>query len=266
MKLCEKVKLAKSVRLALVASALFWAQLAGFLSAAAHAQTEIEKRFDVAPLLIYEQASNDAVVDGVSSPYKFGAAGILGAVYLTDTVQASVGIGYGFAPDQPVNISNRSFKGDFKGVYKSLALTALPLQAGSYRFGFTIGHETQSVKSTNLVGVGSGAGLVGRASSEQDSNKLALRVQTKDLANLGTVAVQMGMSDWTFRSDGVAQSDGGFPITKKISAQGEDPFFSIELTKEVGDLNVSIMFETQKRSFDAISYFNRIQVSAAFSF
>lgn len=252
--------------MAVVASALFCGYFAGLLSSAAYAQTEVDKRVDVAPLLVFEQANNDAVVDGVSSPYKFGAAGVLGTVHLMDTVQVGVGLGYGFAPNQPVSISSRSFKGDFKGVYKTLVFNAMPLQAGLYRFGFAVGHEAQSVKSTNLVGFGSGAGLVGRASSEQDTIKLALRVQSEALAGLGTVTVQAGMSNWTFKSDGVAQSDGGFPITKNISAQGEDPFLSIELSREVGDLNVSLMVETQKRSFDVVSYFNRIQMTAGFSF
>lgn len=266
MRQCYEITLSKAVRLALVASALFCGHFAGLLSSAAYAQTEVDRRFDVAPLLVFEQANNDAVVDGVSSPYKFGAAGVLGMVHLTDTAQVGVGMGYGFAPNQPVSISGRSFKGDFKGVYKNLSVNAMPLQAGRYRFGFAIVHEAQSVKSTNLVGFGSGTGLVGRASSEQETNKVAFRVQSEALAGLGTVTVQTGMSNWTFKSDGVAQSDGGFPITKNISAQGEDPFLSIELSREVGDLNVSLMVETQKRSFDVVSYFNRIQVAAGFSF
>lgn len=266
MRQCYKNTLVKAVRLALMALILCCVDVAGFLSSAANAQTEVDRRFELAPLLAFEQASNDATVDGVSSPYKFGAAGVLGTVHLTDSVQVGVGLGFGLAPNQPVSISGRSFKGDFIGVYTNLALSAMPLQAGDYRLGFTIEHETQSVKSTNLMGFGSNAGLVGRASSVQDTNKLALKVQTKALASLGTVAVQIGISDWSFRSDGEAQSDGGFPITKTISAQGEDPFFNVELTREVGDLDVSIIFGIQKRSFDVVSYFNRIQMSVAFSF
>ena len=266
MRQYKKNTFAKASRLAVVFLGLCCAHLPSFLSSPANAQTELDRRFELTPLLVFEQANNDVIVDGVSSPYMFGAAGVLGTAHLTDSVQVEVGLGYGFAPNQPVSISSRSFKGDFKGVYKNMAFSVMPFQAGGYRVGLTIERETQSMKSKNLVGFGSGASLVGSASSEQAANKLGLRLQTKALATLGAVAVQMGMSDWTFRSDGVAQSDGGFPITKNISAQGKDPFFSVELTRDVGDLNVSIMFENQKRSFDVVNYINRIQILATFSF
>lgn len=266
MRQCDKNTIPRAFRLAVLTLVLCCVHLSGSLVSAAHAQTELDRRIEVDPLLFFERSSNDIIVDGVSSPYKFGAAGVLGKVHLTDSVQVGVGFGYGFAPNQPITISGRSLKGDFKGVYKKLALAAMPLQAGSYRVGFAIEHETQSVKSINLAGFGSDAGLVGRASSDQRNKKLALRVQNDALASLGAVALQVGMSDWNFRSVGVAQSDGGFPITKNISAQGGDPFFSVEIIRDIGDLNVSIMFETQKRSFDVVSYFNRIQMSVAYIF
>ena len=74
----------------------------------------------LSPFALYEQASSNIIIDGVSTKYGLGVAGISLQKNLNDKVTLAGKLGYGQNNDQKVSFSGANFKGLVSGSYLDL--------------------------------------------------------------------------------------------------------------------------------------------------
>ena len=78
------------------------------------------------PFALYEQASSNIIIDGVSTKYALGVAGISLQKNLNDKVTLAGKLGYGQNNDQKVSFSGANFKGLVSGSANSMMRSADP--------------------------------------------------------------------------------------------------------------------------------------------
>ncbi|MGY8788978.1 MAG: hypothetical protein ACKVKR_01505, partial [Pseudomonadales bacterium] len=81
------------------------------LSSAAKAQL-ITGKIASNTFAFFETTSAPLEVDGVSSPYQMGAIGVELQIPILNEYKISAGLGYGYAPTQPVSFKDANLKGD----------------------------------------------------------------------------------------------------------------------------------------------------------
>ena len=79
----------------------------------------------VGPFILYEQAQSDLVIDGVTSGYKFGAAGLSTDIKINNRSTLVTDIGVGYIPSETLSFGGATFSGPFSSRYLSSKLVII---------------------------------------------------------------------------------------------------------------------------------------------
>ena len=77
--------------------------------------------FRITPFVLYEKATQNIVIDGVSTKYTLGVAGVELRKNYGDSITISSKLGYGQSNDQKTSFAGANFSGKVTGSYLILA-------------------------------------------------------------------------------------------------------------------------------------------------
>ena len=85
------------------------------------ATTSIAESYKIEPFALYEQAESNIVIDGVSTKYALGVAGVQVHKTFNTNFTVSSHLGYGQNNDQKTSFAGANFNGKVTGSYLSLS-------------------------------------------------------------------------------------------------------------------------------------------------
>ena len=206
------------------------------------ATTSDAEGYKIEPFALYEQAESNIVIDGVSTKYALGVAGVQVHKTFNTNFTVSSHLGYGQNNDQKTSFAGANFNGKVTGSYLSLS--------GKYEFQkkerfnlFAAAEITRrKLKASNLTGRRNNLDLTGSSDTSINANDFSIGVRLSPTKGL-KMELSAGISNWHIKSDAKAfYSSNGLSATakKSIDAKGSDPAFSITLATNKDNHNLSL--------------------------
>ena len=194
------------------------------------------------PFVLYSQSSEDIVIDGVSTKYALGIAGIGVQKGLNSNIKLSAKLGYGQNPNQKVSFSGATFKGQVSGWYLGLAGEYQIYETDTYALFSSTQLVNRRLSSPELSGSLSGQSLTGTADTSFDSYDIDLGAVVT-LSPTHLLKFSAGLSQWRIESNATAYyaSNGVVATAKKrIDTIGLDPIFKAAIETHQNDHTFSL--------------------------
>jgi hypothetical protein len=183
----------------------------------------------IKPMAIYEGASENIVIDGVSTGYALGVVGISAQSQITANLSVGGSLGYGYAKDQDLSFYGATFSGAVEGEYSKIFAKQIILEGKKFKTYAQYSYTNKALEYANLVGARGGLSLTGDASTTIQSSDFLINVEFIMSKNT-IVQASAGVSDWNLSSSGNAYySSNGLSAaaSKNIDAKGFDPLFAV---------------------------------------
>ena len=232
------------------------------------ATTGIADSYKIEPFALFEQADRNILIDGVSTKYALGVAGIQVHKTFNSNFTISSHLGYGQNNNQKTSFAGANFNGKVTGTYLSLN--------GKYQFykrdGFAIFSLAQiirrSLKASNLVGKRNNLDLTGSSDTQFNSNDLAIGIALKPTKTL-SLEMSVGTSNWHIKSNakGFYSSNGISATAKKsIDTKGNDPVIQATLATNKDNHNFAISISNRSLQSKTSTSVVTSQLSYTFQF
>ncbi len=232
------------------------------------ATSALSEGYKIEPFALYEQAESNIVIDGVSTKYALGVAGVQVHKTFNQSLTISSRLGYGQNNNQKTSFSGATFNGKVTGTYLSLG--------GKYQFykrdGFAIFSLAQitrrSLKASNLVGKRNNLDLTGSSDTQFNSNDLAIGIALKPTETL-SLEMSVGTSNWHIKSNakGFYSSNGISATAKKsIDTKGNDPVIQATLATNKDNHNFAISISNRSLQSKTSTSVVTSQLSYTFQF
>ena len=196
----------------------------------------------VGPFILYEQAQSDLVIDGVTSGYKFGAAGLSTDIKINNRSTLITDIGVGYIPSETISFGGATFSGPFGSRYLSSKLVYNIKEFDSANLHISSSFSHRHAFSNSLIGTKNSATLNGKAVNI--INSLEALVGFKFLQNTGTnFIIGLGLSAWSFNATGVAANlSDTVRAIKNLSELGIDPMLEAIYHSKNANKNLELAF------------------------
>ena len=220
------------------------------------------------PFALYEQASRNIIIDGVSTKYGLGVAGISFQKNLNDKVTLAGKLGYGQNDDQKVSFSGANFKGLVSGSYLDLQGNYLIYQ--NYRSSVFSSAQfiNRELDASNLTGTRNGLDLTGKSNTFINSSDIKLGTLIK-MSSFTILKLSAGISQWQLnaKATGYYASNGVTATAKKnINTIGQDPVFEAGLMTNKENHNFEITASSRSLRSKANTEIISAQISYLFAF
>lgn len=182
-----------------------------------------------ASFAIYEHASENIIVDGVSTKYGLGVIGGQVTYTVPGAVRMSARLGYGQNNDQEVSFSGAIFNGKVTGTYLEAKAQKNILASGNTLVSLEGGYSKRDLKADDLIGTRNGLALTGQSVSSISSFDLVLKLQ-QNVTDRLSATVAIGQATWQMDADATAYfALGGIRANanKKIDTSGQDPIYKL---------------------------------------
>ena len=190
--------------------------------------------FGVSPFALYEQADNQIVVDGVSSQYALGVAGIAFNFNVINNFELTAAAGYGFTPNQKVSFAGANLMDDVSGTYTGLgAKIKIYENSRGQKIKLEYQMHNRDLRAPTLTGSRNGSPLTGNSDIQYDSNDFGISVVHPFSEDVST-HFAFGVSKWDFAANGTASTNSGITARKNIITSASDPYWSVGLDWKLG--------------------------------
>ena len=222
--------------------------------------------FSLSPFALYEQADKKIIIDGVSSQYALGVAGIALNFNVTDNFELLAAAGYGLALNQKVSFAGANFIGDVSGTYTGLGAK---LKIYDTNNGQNVKLEYQmhrrDLKAPALTGTRNNSPLTGNSNITYNSNDFGISAEYT-FSDKMKAHMAFGVSDWDFTANGTAFTNSGITARKNIMASGSDPYWAIGLNWKLDKLKGQIAIGQRKLSSQTKAKISHVKIEAQYSF
>lgn len=220
----------------------------------------------ISPFALYEQADNQIVVDGVSSQYALGIAGIAFNVNATSNFELTAAAGYGFTSNQKVSFAGANFIGDVSGKYTRLgARIKIYENSRGQEVKLEYQMHDRDLRAPTLIGSRNGSPLTGNSDIKYDSNDFGISAVHPFSENV-SVDFAFGVSEWDFAANGTASTNSGITARKNIITSGSDPYWSVSLDVKLDKLDGKIEVGQRNLSSQSEAKITHITIGAKYSF
>jgi hypothetical protein len=243
----------------------FFTIIISLFCATLHALAEPLKIY---PFALYEQASSNIIIDGVSTKYGLGVAGISFQKNLNDKVTLAGKLGYGQNNDQKVSFSGANFKGLVSGSYLDLQGSYLIYQNDRSSVFSSAQFINRELDASNLTGTRNGLALTGKSNTFINSSDIKLETLI-NISPLTILKLSAGISQWQLnaKATGYYASNGVTATAKKnINTIGQDPVFEAGLMTNKENQNFEITASSRSLRSKANTEIISAQISYLFAF
>ncbi|MDC0491383.1 hypothetical protein OAN81_09120 [Paracoccaceae bacterium] len=220
------------------------------------------------PFALYEQANSNIIIDGVSTKYGLGVAGISLQKMLNDKLALAGKLGYGQNNDQKVSFSGANFKGLVSGSYLDLQGRYLIYQNDLFSVFSSAQFINRELDASNLTGTRNGLDLTGKSNTFINSSDIKLGTLIK-MSPFTILKLSAGISQWQLnaKATGYYVSSGVTATAKKnINAIGQDPVFEAGLMTNKDNHNFEVIASSRSLRSKANTEIISAQISYLFAF
>ena len=220
------------------------------------------------PFALYEQASSNIIIDGVSTKYGLGVAGISLQKNLNNKVTLAGKLGYGQNNDQKVSFSGANFKGLVSGSYLDLQGSYLIYQNDRSSVFSSAQFINRELNASNLTGTRNGLDLTGKSNTFINSSDIKLGTLIK-MSSFTILKLSAGISQWQLnaKATGHYASNGVTATAKKnINTIGQDPVFEAGIMTNKDNHNFEVMASSRSLRSKANTEIISAQISYLFAF
>ena len=212
---------------------------------------------------LYEHASDRIKLDGVSTRYGIGAAGIEAQIQSPNIAQKiSLRYGFGYHPSYSIRSSGTEFTGPVIG-----NLFEVSIQSAAFRNlfeGTNIGFKVSNrrIHSDNLRGIRGGTEYVSTSDANMEAFELTISKELK-LASDTFLTPFIGVNHWNLTATGNAYSSS-LTIKKTVRGGNVDPIAGLAFKTKINGqyLNLGLTY----RSLRADEPIDTLELFAAYSF
>ena len=220
------------------------------------------------PFALYEQANSNIIIDGVSTKYGLGVAGISLQNNLNDKVTLAGKLGYGQNNDQKVSFSGANFNGLVSGSYLDLQGSYLIYQNDRSSVFSSAKFINRELNASDLTGTRNGLALTGK--SNTFINSADIKVGTLiNISPLTILKLSAGISQWQLnaKASGYYASNGVTATAKKnINTTGQDPVFEAGIMTNKDNHNFEVIASSRSLRSKANTEIISAQISYLFAF
>jgi len=198
--------------------------------------------FKIAPFVLYEKATQNIVIDGVSTKYALGVAGVELRKKYGDSITISSKLGYGQNNDQKTSFAGANFSGKVTGSYFNIGGKYEFYRKNDFIFFSSIEHSRRNLDASNLIGKRNNLDLTGIADTTISSEDLKVGI-TFTPANKISFQLTAGMSNWHIKSDGkgyYVSSGLSATASKSINTKGSDPIIQTMVSTNKDNHNFAL--------------------------
>ena len=220
------------------------------------------------PFALYEQASSNIIIDGVSTKYGLGVAGISLKKKLNDKVTLAGKLGYGQNNDQKVSFSGANFKGLVSGSYLDLQGSYLMYQNDRSSVFSLAQFINRELDASNLTGTRNSLALTGKSNTFINSADIKLETLI-NMSPFTILKLSAGISQWQLnaKATGYYASNGVTATAKKnINTIGQDPVFEAGLMTNKDNHNFEVIASSRSLRSKANTEIISAQISYLFAF
>ena len=216
--------------------------LAHSLALILFATTAIADSYKIEPFALFEQADRNILIDGVSTKYALGVAGIQVHKTFNSNFTISSHLGYGQNNNQKTSFAGANFNGKVTGTYLSLNGRYQFFQQKHFNLFTTAEITRRKLKASNLIGKRNNLDLTGSSDTNINSEDVSIGV-TLNPTKLLSLELTAGVSNWHIKSDAKAfYSSNGLSASakKSIDAKGRDPVLGATLKTNKDNHNFAL--------------------------
>ena len=243
----------------------FFTIIISLFSVTFHALAEPVKIY---PFALYEQANSNIIIDGVSTKYALGVAGISLQKNLNDKVTLAGKLGYGQNNDQKVSFSGANFKGLVSGSYLDLQGSYLIYQNDRSSVFSSAQFINRELNASDLTGTRNSLALTGKSNTFINSSDIKLGTLI-NISHLTILKLSAGISQWQLnaKATGYYASNGVTATAKKnINTTGQDPVFEAGLMTNKDNHNFEVIASSRSLRSKANTEIISAQISYLFAF
>ena len=220
----------------------------------------------ISPFALYEQADNQIVVDGVSSQYALGVAGVAFNFNATSYVELTAAAGYGFTSNQKVSFAGANLIGDVSGKYTGLGVKIKIYEnSRGQKIKLEYKMHNRDLSAPTLTGNRNGSPLTGNSDIQYNSNDFGISAAHPFTKNI-SANLALGVSEWDFAANGTAFTNNNITARKNIAASGSDPYWSVGLDIKLDKLDGKIEVGQRNLSSQSEAKITHITIGANYSF
>ena len=198
--------------------------------------------FKITPFVLYEEARQNIVIEGVSTKYALGVAGVELRKNYGDSITISSKLGYGQNNNQKTSFAGANFSGKVTGSYFNIGGKYEFYKKNDFTFFSSIEHSRRNLDAPNLIGKRNNLDLTGIADTTISSEDLKVGITFKP-ANKLSFQLTAGMSNWHIKSDakGYYVSSGlSATASKSINTKGSDPIIETMVSTNKDNHNFAL--------------------------
>ena len=198
--------------------------------------------FKITPFVLYEEATQNIVIDGVSTKYALGVAGVELRENYGDSITISSKLGYGQNNNQKTSFAGANFSGKVTGSYFNIGGKYKFYRKNDFIFFSSIEHSRRNLDASNLIGKRNNLDLTGIADTTISSEDLKVGITFKPAKKLSFQLIA-GISNWHIKSDakGYYVSSGlSATASKSINTKGSDPIIQTMVSTNKDNHNFAL--------------------------
>ena len=191
---------------------------------------------------LYDHTSEKLIVDGVSTSYSLGSAGIR-VDWKTDQnllFHASVGLGY--LPNYKMSAFGTDFSGPVEGTMKSIGGQYGVYKTEDHKLNVSFEILERDVNGNDFKGVRNGQSLKVKSTAAFELSEFSLGYEYFSSRSL-SLGINAGITYWKFDANGLTLLNN-MTISKKVTESGQSP--KVQFYANVGDKKPVEVFLTRR--------------------
>ena len=191
---------------------------------------------------LYDQASEKLIVDGVSSSYSLGSAGIRVDWKTDQNVFFHASFGLGYLPNYKMSAFGTDFSGPVQGAIKNIGGQYGVYKTEEHKLNVSFEILERDVNGDDFKGVRNGQSLKVKSTAAFELSEFSLGYEYSS-SRLLSLGINAGITNWKFDANGLTLLNN-MTISKNVTESGNSP--KIQFYAHVGGKKPVEVFLTRR--------------------
>ena len=207
-------------------------------SASSVAALETEIKFES----LYDHASEKLIVDGVSTSYSLGSAGIRVDWKTDQNLLFHASFGLGYLPNYKMSAFGTDFSGPVEGTMTNIGWQYDVYKTEDHKLHVSFEILERDVNGNDFKGVRNGQSLKVKSTAAFELSEFSLGYEYFSSRSL-SLGINAGITYWKFDANGLTLLNN-MTISKKVTESGQSP--KVQFYAHVGDKKPVEVFLTRR--------------------
>ena len=191
---------------------------------------------------LYDQASEKLIVDGVSTSYSLGSAGIRVDWKTDQNVFFHASFGLGYLPNYKMSAFGTDFSGPVQGAIKNIGGQYGVYKTEEHKLNVSFEILERDVNGDDFKGVRNGQSLKVKSTAAFELSEFSLGYEYSS-SRLLSLGINAGITNWKFDANGLTLLNN-MTISKNVTESGNSP--KIQFYAHVGGKKPVEVFLTRR--------------------